>query len=170
MPPSCFLKKQNIISGKDENNFCPNDYLKREELTKIIVSAFDITGSSNAADFEDVVSGAWYESYIKVASSNGIIKGTSETTFGIGENVTRQDLCVMIVRAMGKEDLKGADLVFEDKDEVASYAEDAVSYLNMMCVISGYEDNTFRPASPCTRAEAAKIIGDILNYEIKEVG
>lgn len=165
-----FLKKQNIISGKDDNNFCPNDYLKREELTKIIVSAFDITGSANAVAFEDVVSGAWYESYIKVASSNGIIKGTSDVTFGIGENVTRQDLCVMIVRAMGKEDLKGADLVFEDKDEVASYAEDAVSYLNMMCVISGYEDNTFRPASPCTRAEAAKIIGDILNYEIKEVG
>ena len=164
-----FLRRQNIISGKDGNNFCPNDYLKREELTKIIVEAFKLAGTDNAMNFKDVAEGAWYKNYINVASSNGIINGISEDSFGVGKNITRQDLCVMIARALGKDSVKGAEMTFADKDEISSYAVSAVSYLNLLCVVNGYEDNTFRPRDLCTRAEAAKIIGDILNYEVKEI-
>ena len=164
-----FLKKQNIISGKSGNAFYPNDYLKREELAKIIVSAFELADSSNAIAFKDVANGAWYEEYIKIASSSGIIKGVSDEYFGIGEYVTRQDLCVMIARALGKADVTGYDLTFADKDGVSSYAVNSVSYLNMLSIVNGYEDNTFRPRALCTRAQAAKIIGDVLNYGIGEV-
>ena len=66
-------------------------------------------------------------------------------------------------------DIQLSKMSFTDKDEISTYAVSAVSYLNMLCVINGYEDNTFRPRALCTRAEAAKIIGDILNYEIKEI-
>ena len=63
----------------------------------------------------------------------------------------------MVYRAV-KADEKAETISFEDADTVSEYAKDAVAYLYDSGIITGYEDNTFRPQNPVTRAEAAKIL------------
>ena len=77
--------------------------------------------------------------------------------FGAGSPVTRQDMAVMAARALNREaDSQKSE--FKDSSEIAEYADGAVRYLTQKGVISGFEDNTFRPVENCSRAQAAKVI------------
>lgn len=159
------LKDLEIVSGKSKEYFDPNGYVKREEFVKMLCLAFDIERDSNvAAEFSDVDKNAWYENYINTAYSKGIVTGINENTFGIGAELTRQDLCVMAVRVKGVEESTGEELDFADTDSISEYAKDAVSYLVKNGVVNGFEDGSFKPQEKCTRAQAAKII-----YELMEI-
>lgn len=159
------LKDLEIVSGKSEDYFDPDGYVTREEFVKMLCLAFEIEGDSSVkTDFSDVKSGAWYESYINTAYSKGIVAGTSENRFGIGIELTRQDLCVMAVRVKGLEENAGNAIDFADSEAIAEYAKGAVSYLVKSGVVNGFTDNTFRPEEKCTRAQAAKVV-----YELMEI-
>lgn len=155
------LYKKEIINGKGNRNFDPDGYITREELTKIAAKAFHYEYSDYTVPFEDVDMNGWYAPYVSAAYEKGIITGISETRFGTGEYVTREDLCVIIYRVLGEKS-NAAKADFNDYESVSEYARDAVDYMAANGVIGGFEDGTFRPQAPCTRAQAAKIIYEIL--------
>ncbi len=152
------LNKKNILSGVGNKKFEPNSYVTREQIAKIITTAFEYTSSGNSGKkYKDSVDGAWYEEYVRIVSEKGIMNGQSENSFGIGEKITRQDLAVVIARALGLEDTEEkAD--FKDFDKIPDYAKTAVIKLSKLGIITGFEDGTFRGSEPCTRAQAAVII------------
>lgn len=159
------LKDLEIVSGKSKEYFAPDGFVTREEFVKMLCLAFNIEkDSSKTVDFLDVETGAWYEKYIDTAYSKGIVTGINENKFGIGIELTRQDLCVMAVRVRNLEESTVEELDFTDSESVSEYAKSAVSYLVKNGVVNGFEDGSFKPQEKCTRAQAAKII-----YELMEV-
>ena len=74
----------------------------------------------------------------------------------------RQDMATILYRAIGEQNSR-AVLDFTDTDNIAPYAEDAISELVGIGVLSGYEDGSFKPRGTATRAEAAKVIWGIYN-------
>ncbi len=150
------LYNKGIISGKGENKFCPDDSLTRAELVKMICLAQNVQAEYTDLGFEDVKEDDWFAPYVAAAYSKGWINGKDEKTFAPNEKVTRQDICTIIYRAGGIEQIEKSDL--SDFDEVMDYAKEAVASLNYAGIISGFEDNTFRPFDFCTRAQAAVII------------
>ena len=113
------------------------------------------------SDFDDVVEGSWYESYVASAVAEGIAAGRSENIFGVGEPITRQDVCVMAAKlADGGED--APELAFDDAADIADYARQSVQKLAGLGVVSGMGDNKFCPTDTCTRAQAAMIVSGIL--------
>ncbi|MBO4391784.1 MAG: S-layer homology domain-containing protein, partial [Clostridia bacterium] len=87
--------------------------------------------------------------------------GVDEKHFGIGENILRQDMAVMIYRMVkDKTPLKNekSESEFADFDEIADYAKEAVSFLESAGLVSGTEDGKFNPESVLSRAEAAVAI------------
>ncbi len=160
------LYKKGIIAGKAEGVFAPDDHLLREEFVKMIVGAAGLHAASSETRFADVAKEDWFFEYVIAASDHKMINGVSENEFGVGQSITRQDAAVMIYNTLKT---KGADLPeaesaesFSDASAIADYAKDAVAVLTEMKVLNGYEDHTFRPAAPITRAEAAKIIYGIV--------
>lgn len=160
-----FLTKKGIVSGYGDGTFCPNAELKREEFVKIVISAFypDTQGFKASSGFSDLKNDAWYSIYINIAVNNEIIKGISETEFGIGKSITREDMAVIICRVIGIEDVLDND--FSDGDTISDYAKSAVSYLASKGIVNGYENGNFEPKTPATRAMVAKIIYDILKVQ-----
>lgn len=158
------LKELEIISGDTDGNFRPNDYIKREEFLKILCEALKIPSKSSNNEFSDVEKNAWYENYIHTAFENGIVNGLEGNVFGVGRYISRQDLCVMVYRALKayEEDIERPLFGFVDNESIADYAKNAIDYLYMSGTISGFEDDTFRPNENCTRAHAAKIIYSIM--------
>ncbi len=157
-----WLKEKGIVSGTDTGAFEPDRQVTREEFTKMIVLASGISMEKQTADFADLQTGAWYVPYIGAAVDAGIVNGIGENQFGIGQNITRQDMAVMVKRAL---EIKGAELVkvkaytaFGDEASFAEYAQDAIKALYEAGVINGKGENSFDPAGMATRAEAAKII------------
>lgn len=155
------LFNKGIIKGKAERLFYPDDMVKREEFVKMLVLAFDLKGEGENPLFNDVSENDWYYPYVNTAYKNGVIKGITENSFGVGTNVTRQDMAVMIYRVIKDSSKIFEDtdkLEFTDKEEIKEYAYDAVSYLKAAGVVSGMEDGSFKPGMGATRAQAACMI------------
>ncbi len=170
-----YLCENGVMTGDGDGSFRPGDTITREELVKILIAAFNKGKTENAStSFADVMD-EWYKPYVETAYAKGIIKGKSETEFGIGEAITREDASVMIVRTAEvyyKTFNRGQTLVdIPDFDSVADYAKESVDMLTRAKIISGFEDGSFRPAQSVTRAEAAKMIYNCimnLNLVVKE--
>ena len=105
--------------------------------------------------------------YVKTAYIADVVSGISETLFGAGQNITRQDICVMSYRMLNECDVeipkKNEQIYFNDSEEISDYAKDAVTALQMAGVINGDETGNFNPIATATRAETAKIMYGIFN-------
>jgi len=158
------LANRKVINGRSATEFAPNDDITRAEFAKILVNAFGlVTPGSTVTGLSDVTdSSAWYYESIASAYNKGIITGYADGTFGINDKVTRQDMAVMVYRAANAAGLTvnvmTAEINFQDADQIADYAKEAVTALQRAGVINGVSDTEFAPTATATRAQAAKII------------
>ena len=154
------LFNKQIISGKSQTEFCPNDFVTRAEFTKMLVVAMNISGTKNQMSFSDVSSDDWYYSYVNIAYENGIIKGMSENTFEPLRSISRQDASVMINKILNLQNT--SEEIFGDDESIADYAKASVYALKENGIIQGFDGN-FNPLNNLTRAEAAVLITNLLS-------
>ena len=154
------LAAKGIVSGKAVGIFDPASNITREEFTKIVINAFVGVDESLECSFTDVAKGSWYYPYVATAQKLGIINGTSSSTFGTGENITRQDMTAILYRVadMCGIYLEKGSLSFNDSANVSDYAIDAVAALSASGIINGKGNNMFEPVAFATRAESAKMV------------
>ena len=158
-----YLAGKGIVNGKTADTFAPDAQITRAEFIKIIagVAGADVSGKSSSR-FSDVASDAWYVPYVAWGVENGIINGTSETTFHPNGNISRQDMATMIKRytdfARFTLPTDTAAVNFTDSAQISSYAADAVKAMQQAGIINGKGGNTFAPKDNATRAEACKML------------
>ena len=151
------LTEMGIINGDGSGNFRPSDAVTREEFIKMAVIAFGKDCEEKELPFKDVSKDQWYYDYVKKAYSLGIISGVDETNFGTGQEITREDIAVILYRMSG-ESYNGTAVDFIDSEDIADYAKEAVSYMQSAGIINGLGDNSFGPKISANRAMAAKIL------------
>ena len=165
------LTARGIISGDGTGNFAPNNNVTREQFLKMLMSAVAAETEEAENTFSDVAENAWYKEYVLKAKFLGIVNGVSDKEFGIGTNITRQDMAVMIGRIIEKMDLeveKSKADQFADDEKVSEYAKESVMLMKSIGLIEGY-NNQFRPTDTLTRAESAKVISELLKLiEVNE--
>lgn len=164
------LKTKGIVNGTLEGAYEPERAVTREEFTKMLVLACEFTAEGDTTNFIDVDDNAWYAPYICAAVEHGIVNGISETFFGVGQNISRQDMAVMIKRALEKKSVTLSKVrdynEFLDYREIAEYARTDVMALYEAGVVNGKGENEFDPVGAATRAEVAKIIYEALKGEM----
>ena len=158
------LAERGILTGDGDGLFRPQDSISREEFAAVLVKAFGIEAEKTESKFSDVPGNSWCASYVETAAEAGIVRGIGEGRFGMGEPITRQDMAVMLFRAVQKTNLTGGEtkLTFADAEEIAPYAAEAVTQLSGTGVFGGKENGRFAPLDFTTRAEAAVVIFRIL--------
>ena len=162
-----FLYRMGVINGRGERTYAPNDNVLREEFVKLILETCELKPSGETSDFEDVPQNSWFYPYVSLANTKEIVSGISDTHFGSGTPITRQDICVMIQRAlssMGYATATTKEVSFSDSAAVSDYAVDAVRYLSEYGIITGTPDGRFNPKANATRAEVALIIYRTLGH------
>lgn len=156
------LAAKGVITGKTDTTFAPNDNVTRAEFAKILVGAFGLSDVEATADFTDVSKDDWFYNYVAVAYRMGVINGYEDGSFGANDLITRQDMAVMVSRAAAVTQTAlpevNAAVEFEDADQIADYAKEAVSSLQKAGIINGTSETTFSPLDNATRAQAAKIL------------
>ncbi|MBP3360613.1 MAG: S-layer homology domain-containing protein [Clostridia bacterium] len=158
------LYDKKLINGRTETRFYPDDSITREEFVKMIVSAAGLEQDFQSDRFEDVPADAWYRGYVNAAFRNGLITGTDDKTFGSGQNITRQDMAVIIYNAMKIKPEEKSSGTFSDGADISGYAREAVSRLSGCGIINGTDGGRFEPLSCATRAQAAKMLYGALKY------
>lgn len=161
------LADDGIINGKTVDTFAPNDAITRAEFTAILSRmSGEILPAAASVAFTDVANDAWYAQNVAWAVNTGITNGISETKFAPNAQISRQEMAVMIIRYVEYQDKalqKNAEaLTFADNAQIAAYAKEAVSVMQQAGIISGKGNNMFAPLDNATRAEAAKMLGMLL--------
>ena len=154
------LLESGVISESDNGKFRPSDNITRAEFAKMAAQKGGYTQNDGEEKFSDVKKNDWYFPYVSALGKAGIINGISDDYFGASENITREDICVIIARYMNLAE-NGAEGSFTDFNDISDYAVSAVKAMSEKGYINGYEDGTFRPKNPATRAETAKILYSI---------
>lgn len=158
------LASLGIINGMGDGTFAPNDNVTREQFAKMIVMCMGYTVNDSAtSSFSDVVAGEWYAPFVAAAANNNLITGFEDGTFGVGQNITRQDMAVIIYRALGSPNPSSTGS-FSDDAEIGDYARLAVYSLVEIGIINGMGDGTFAPQATATRAQAAQMLNGFYNY------
>ncbi|NLM49496.1 MAG: hypothetical protein GX196_00915 [Clostridiaceae bacterium] len=160
-----YLADEGIIKGTSENTFSPGANITRADLTVLITRLFNIKNSTTD-NFSDVDKNAYYAPMVGGAKKAGIVLGGLNNTFNPKGFITREDMFVIIVRAIdlqGYKFEKRADIsTFYDFTSVSDYAQDAVSRLVGAGIVKG-DNNYLRPKSYATRAEVAVLLKAIID-------
>ncbi|MBQ6999053.1 MAG: S-layer homology domain-containing protein [Clostridia bacterium] len=155
------LAEKGVINGKGDGKFYPEDTLKREEFVKILTEALALQKGDKTLIFYDVPAGTWYSDYVMIATASGLINGVSENMFGVGAEITRQDLAVILMRYLkqqGIQENQSATTVYADDSDISDYAKEAVAFVSSLNVMDSREGNMWYPQSPATRAETAMAV------------
>lgn len=106
--------------------------------------------------FTDVAPGAWYYDAVSYVYANGLMDGTSATTFAPDANMTRAMLVTILWRMEG-EPVVNYLLPFTDVDDGAWYAE-AVRWAASEGIVTGVSETSFAPNAEITREQLAAIL------------
>lgn len=143
------------------------------KVIKLSIASLLLTLSMSSAafaSFKDVDKTETYQKGIEYLQELGIVNGYPDGTYGPETDVNRAEMLKIVLGAVGVTD---EDLDLHKNEECfADVPKDAwftkyVCYAKAEGFVSGYEDNTFRPANPVNVVEAIKIVLEI--FEIPYV-
>lgn len=119
------------------------------------------------APFEDVPLTDPNAAAIAWAKNNGVVNGVSETLFAPEDNLTRENICTILLRYADYAEVKLPKKMeatqFLDSLRVSAYARTPVLACQMAGIVNGYADGFFRPTGKITRQECAAVLWRIMD-------
>ena len=161
-----------VMVGTSEDKINPDGYLTRAQMAAMIDRLFGTYKSADISRYTDVSRGGWYYDYIAQAVHMGTFAGYSNSRMGPDENITREQAIVVLARTVCLPSASSSALSrFPDRNEVGTWAADAVSAMVERGYVSGYNDGRLNPKGQITRAEMAQIMCNIFQsvYETGDV-
>ncbi len=161
------LAQSDIISGRSDDTFAPDEEITRAEFSKMLALAFSVNAvSDDLAVFSDISKDDWYYKHVTALYLAGIINGTSDVTFSPDELLTREQAVTMAIRLYEKATSSTASvgqISFTDESAISEWALIPTKKANRLNIIKGFPDGTFAPKESLTRAQAAVIIYNLAN-------
>jgi len=144
------------IMGKFQNP------ITREEFCTIVVKLYEnLTGKTAEAGtdpFDDT-----NNTEILKAYNLKIVNGTAHDKFSPSNNITRQEICVMIFRALdvsiaSLDKSRPKEFPFTDAKKIASWAIDAMKFAYKNEIMKGTGNNEISPLNNTTREQAIVLL------------
>jgi len=170
-----YVYKRGIMEGTglDDNGnviFEPDKQLTREQFTQVLYNLEgeeEVTYNERFADVED---GKWYTSSVLWAAEKGIVSGYDEDTFGVGDEITREQMASMLyeyAKYKGYSTEAAASFEqFEDAEQISSWAVIQLQWAVGNGVMSG-KGTILDPRGSALRAECAAMLNNFMTaFEI----
>ncbi|MDY4429857.1 S-layer homology domain-containing protein [Evtepia sp.] len=156
-----YVYAKGMMTGTSATTFAPNSTTTRAMIVTILYR-LENEPTAGTASFTDVASSAYYAKAVAWAAENGVVTGTTETTFAPNSPITREQMAAILYRYAGlkgydanqKADLSG----YTDAGTISAYASDALAWTNAQGLITGVTDTTLAPKNSATRAQVATIL------------
>ena len=160
-----YLYDHNISKGYTDGTFRPNQLLTRLDFSVMLYNSLKLDPAKYAgvsvpfADLGKIPESALPA--VRALYAEGIVTGTQgkdgKLYLNPDGNLTRAQAAAMIGRSQDKG-CALASLTFADAGKIPAYAAFYIQTMAAQGIISGYEDNTFRPNNNITRGQMAKIL------------
>ncbi|WP_179136091.1 S-layer homology domain-containing protein [Paenibacillus sp. 32352] len=162
------LANQGIVTGVEDHKFYPALTITRQDFAIILAKALqlDVSNPPATPTFKDVPPSSYAYSYVEAAVKAGLIQGTGNNLFGTGQNLSRQDMAVMFVRALGANpNGKAGALKFADSNQIADYAKESIAAAVEYGLITGEDNNVFNPDAKADRQAVALVASKLLKLK-----
>lgn len=154
--------EKGIMDGVTDKRFDPNGPITRAMLAQILYSHNGKPAADKDGTLVDVSANAWYADAMYWAKAAGAMNGYGDGRMGPTDLLTREQLAVVLysyAKKNGVDVSKQSDLTkYSDSEQVADWAQDAMSWAVGAGLISGRTAATLAPKGTATRAEAAQIM------------
>lgn len=131
----------------------------------VIMMMSALVFSTSAKAFEDVPSDYKYAEQINIISDIGVTKGTSETEYSPNENVTREQMALLLYRLMVGNENSGKVNTTPFVDLTDDTYKGAISWAYSNGFILGTSETTFEPRAGITLRDAMTMLVRILGHE-----
>lgn len=163
IPDDDFFNQQGIYNYHGGANVVFDD----ETILNWIISKQKPVSESEA-EFSDVAADAWYAGAVKYVRENGLMTGTSDTSFSPNANISRAMLATILYRMAGSP----TELEIASYSDVAdrAYYTDAVNWAAAEGIMAGYGNGRFGPNDPVTREQIVTILWRYTGSPSSEAG
>lgn len=162
------LAQKNVVSGKGDGLFVPEDPVTRAEFVAMTVRALGLAEGEYNGAYYDVFKADWYAPAMQAAKSAELIPEAMlqyNKAFPLALISRQEAAAVMAQACKNKGKLPQVNIylgVFDDEDQIAAWARESVSAVYALDVMRGTDLHTFAPAKSLTRAEAAVLIYNLM--------
>ena len=153
-----FVSSHELFNGTGENRFSPDLPMSRGMLAVVLHNLESNPDQALTGVFGDVDSSVWYAKGVTWAAANGIVSGYGDGRFGPNDNITREQLAVMLWRYAGSPTATNKELNFTDADKASGYALNALCWAVENGIINGYGNGQLGPQGLATRAQVAQML------------
>lgn len=148
-----------IMQGRDNGEFGLGDTIKRCEFAAMLVRIMQWNKSTaETSTFSDANSSDWFFADVNTLAERNVY---SESAFRPNDNITRREMAVMLVKALGYDELAKSETntVFSDVTTDGGYI--AVAY--NLGIINGKSERVFDPEGFALREEGAAMMMRMYN-------
>ncbi|WP_238651145.1 Ig-like domain-containing protein [Paenibacillus piscarius] len=165
------LAAKNIIDSSYGSQYKPEQAITRGEFAVMLSRGLGLPGDSQTAQrFPDVQASTLTGIYIGAAAKAGIITGNTDGTFRTEDKITREQMAIMMVRALeytGQPVALSASAVntlsaFKDRAKILSQSIEFVAKAVKAGIIQGISTTEFQPQGNATRGQAAVMLHRML--------
>ncbi|RAV06470.1 S-layer homology domain-containing protein [Paenibacillus sp. YN15] len=155
-----------FISGYPDGTFRPDRAVTRAEFAAMLINALKPQGNrpnNEPLTFTDQEKiGVWALNAVAQAVHAGIISGYEDGSFRPDAEITRSEMAKMIANALGQPGEQAATTEFADDTAIPDWAKGAVAALSKRGIMEGKGENQFAPGDQATRAEAVRVLLNML--------
>ncbi|SIR74391.1 S-layer homology domain-containing protein, partial [Paenibacillus macquariensis] len=157
-----------IVTGYTDGTFKPNATVTRAEFAVMLMNTLKPQEAGATLTFTDSAKiGSWAQKAVAQALQLGIIKGNADVTFRPDAAVTRAEMAVMLAHALGHSIEVKSAIGFADDNDIPAWAKGSVAFVKQSGIVQGKNNNKFVPQDHATRAEAVKVLLNMLAQESK---
>lgn len=167
------MASRQIAEGYTDTTFAPSLKVTRAQFAAYLIRALIIDEqSATGKRFKDVAAGAWYAGAVEAAAANGLVKGYANGAFKPDAQISREEMAVMIDRALSSKgksttlttsEIKAQLAKFSDGNKVASWSKAALAAAIKNGIIMGRPSGNCLPKTSATRAESVVVIKRFLS-------
>ncbi len=159
-----YVSEKGFMKGYASGTFGPADSLQRQDfvVTLARVAGVDLTAYSQATSgLTDVQVGSYYAPAVAWGVEQGIITGYQNGKFGVGDPITREQVCTILYRYVGSPDVEDVDSTlsaFPDNAMISEFAKTPMAWAVQNGVMSGMGSGKMAPVVKASRAQVATIV------------
>lgn len=159
-----FVSARGIFKGTGGSAFSPDNTMTRGMLAVVLYNLEDSPAHAFDGAFTDVGE-SWYTDAVYWAAEQGIVTGYGDGRYGPNDDITREQLAVILWRYAGSPAAKDGVLPFADADKVSGYAVEALCWAKEQGIINGDGNGRLMPQGLTTRAQAAQMLMNFIQTQ-----
>lgn len=167
-----YVYSNGLFSGISNTRFAPKGDMTRAMLVTVLYRLEGMPTVNAENTFDDVASNHWYTDAVTWANANDIVAGYGNGKFGTADNITREQMAVILYRYAN---YKGYEVTsttefgkYNDTADIHSWALTAMKWANAEGLVTGTTAEMLAPADNASRGQVAAILMRFIKNISKE--